>query len=312
MIFSKILATGSYLPETVLPNAAFETRLETTDAWIVERTGIRERHIVNESETTVSMGVIAAQRALESAGIEAKDIDMIVVATCTPDKIFPSTACLIQNAMGIPPCPAFDVQAACSGFIYALSVVDQFVRSGMVKRPLIIGSETMSRTLDWQDRRTCILFGDGAGAVILEASKEPGIISTFLSADGGHKEALFLDNLPGSFLQMQGNTVFKLAVKLLDQVASDTLAKANLDISDIHWLVPHQANIRIIAATAEKLGLPMERVIVTVGEHGNTAAASIPLALDIAIREGRIQRGQNILLESIGGGLAWGTALVKY
>jgi 3-oxoacyl-[acyl-carrier-protein] synthase-3 len=311
-LFTRIQATGAYLPATILSNAELSKRVDTSDEWIVERTGIKQRHIANATETTSQMGIVAAQQALETAGITGAEVDMVVVATCTPDKIFPSTACLIQQALNIPPCPAFDIQAACSGFIYGLSVVDQFIRAGTVKRALLIGSEVMSRIVDWQDRRTCILFGDGAGAVLLEASATPGILSSELGADGRQKDILFVDNQPGSYIQMQGNSVFRLAVNMLDQEAQKALKSNQLTVKEIDWLVPHQANIRIIKATAEKLGLPMEKVVLTLQDHGNTSGASIPLALDAAIREGKIQRGQHLLLEAFGGGLTWGTALIKY
>jgi len=312
MIYSHIKGTGGYLPKRIVPNTELETKIETTHEWIVERTGIKQRHIANPEETTVFMGVEAAKKALESAGIKPQEIDMVIVATCTPDIIFPSTACLIQQALDIPPCIAFDVQAVCSGFIYALSVADQFVRTGAAKRPLVIGSEVMSRIIDWKDRRTCILFGDGAGALVLEANSSPGILSSAISADGRYKDILYLNSSPGSYMQMQGNALFRLAVNMLDQIANKVLSEHHLSVSDIDWLVPHQANIRIIQAMAEKLGLPMEKVVLTLGEQGNTSAASIPLALDVAIREGKIQRGQRLLFEAIGGGLTWGTALVNY
>lgn len=312
MIYTKILATGSYLPEKILTNQDLEKKVDTSHEWIFERTGIVERHIASSEETASMMGTRAAIEALSSAGISPQTIDLVVVATCTPDKIFPSTACLIQQALDIPPCPAFDVQAACSGFIYGLSIVDQFVRSGIAKRPLLIGCEVMSRIVDWQDRRTCILFGDGAGAVIFEAANNPGVLSVELGADGRQKDILFADNLPGSTIQMQGNAVFRLAVNKLEQVATKSLSTNQLKIEDIDWLVPHQANLRIIQATAEKLGLPMEKVILTLQNHGNTSGASIPLALDVAIRDGRIKAGQHLLLEAFGGGLTWGTALIRY
>lgn len=312
MIYSKIVGTGSYLPQQTLSNTqlADKYQLDTSHDWIVSRTGIERRHVASGSETTVSMGVSAANNALDMAQMSAQDVDMVVVATCTPDKVFPATACLIQHALGIPPGPAFDVQAACSGFMYGLSVVDQFIRTGMVKRALFIGAETMSRVLNWADRSTCVLFGDGAGAVLLEASETPGILSTEIGADGSQKDILFLDN--GSTLQMRGNAVFKLAVNRLGQMARETLQAHDLEITQLDWLVPHQANIRIIQATAEKLELPMERVIITLNHHGNVSAGSIPLALDFGIRSGKIKRGQRLLLEAFGGGLTWGTALIRY
>lgn len=351
-ISSRIAGTGSYLPQQVLTNYELEKRVDTTHAWIVERTGIMQRHIASASETTKTMGAQAAQAAIDAAGISAKDIDLIVVATCTPDKIFPSTACLIQQQLEIPPGPAFDVQAACSGFMYAFSIADQFIRTGTVKHALVIGSEVMSRVLDWNDRKTCVLFGDGAGAVVLSATHEtapahssaqtsaqtssqalahapvpasalapsstPRVLSTAISADGRQKDILYLNNArlnpedPDIYLQMQGNAVFRIAVNMLDQEAEAIVDKNRLKLSDIDWLVPHQANIRIIQATAEKLKIPMERVAVTLQNHGNTSAASIPLTLDTYIRQGHIKRGQLLLLEAIGGGLTWGTALVRY
>lgn len=312
MKYTKILSTGGYLPEKVLSNFDLEKQLDTSHEWILERTGIVERHIASDEESTATMGVRAAEQALKSANISPQSIDMVLVATCTPEKIFPSTACLIQQALDIPPCPAFDIQAACSGFIYGLSVVDQFVRAGLVKRPLLIGSETMSRVVDWQDRRTCVLFGDGAGAVIFEVANQPGILTVEMTADGRQKDILFLDNKPNATIQMQGNAVFRLAVKTLEEEAQKALTQNQLTIQDIDWLVPHQANIRIIQATAEKLGLPMEKVVLTLQNQGNTSGASIPLALDVAIRDERIKRGQHLLLEAFGGGLTWGTALIRY
>lgn len=312
MIFSRIQATGSYLPEKILTNHDLEKTIETSHDWIVERTGIEARHIASDDETSASFAIKAAKNAIDNGKMDAKDIDMIIVATATPEKIFPANACLVQQALGIPPGPAFDIQAACSGFIYAMSIADQFIKTGMNRRVLVIGTEVMSRIVDWSDRRTCILFGDGAGAVILEASDTPGLLSTFISADGRHQDLLYLNNKPGSNIQMQGNSVFKLAVNALGDMALQTLKKHDLSVDDIHWLVPHQANSRIIEATAEKLGMPMERVILTLKTQGNTSAASIPLALDAAITDGRIKRGQYLLMEAFGGGLTWGTALVKY
>lgn len=312
MKFTRIVATGAYLPKTILSNHDLANRVETSHEWILERTGIEKRHIAADFETTSMMGAMAAKEALETVGIEPQSIDMVVVATCTPEKIFPSTACLIQQELGIPPGPAFDIQAACSGFVYGLSVIDQFIRTGMVKRALLVGTEVMSRVIDWQDRRTCILFGDGAGAVLLEASSEAGVLSTHISADGQQKDILYLDNRSDAYIQMQGSSVFKLAVNMLGEVANKALIEKNLQISDLDWLVPHQANIRIIQATAEKLGLPMERVIITLDSQGNTSGASIPLALNAAIRQNKIKRGHNLLLEAFGGGLTWGTALIRY
>lgn len=311
-MFTKVLASGSYLPEKILSNDELSKQVDTSHEWIFSRTGIERRHIASPLETTSHMGTLAARKAIAAANIDPELIDLIVVATCTPDKFFPSTACLIQRELGIPACAAFDIQAACSGFIYGLSIIDQFVKSGMAKYPLLIGSEVMSRVVDWQDRRTCVLFGDGAGAILFEAATTPGVLSTFINADGKHKDILYLDNLPGSFIQMQGNTVFKLAVNMLDEVASVALKDNQLSIDNIDWLIPHQANIRIIEAIADKLNLPMERVIITLSDQGNTSSASIPLALDAGIRSNRIKRGQNLLLEAFGGGLTWGTALIHY
>jgi 3-oxoacyl-[acyl-carrier-protein] synthase-3 len=311
MIFSKIIGTGGYLPKEVLTNYDLEKKVETSHQWIVERTGIFQRHIVSAEETVAHMGAEAAKKAMEAAGVGPLDIGLIIVATCTPDLVFPATACLIQAELGVPPGPAFDIQAVCSGFIYALSVADQFIRAGTVKRALVIGSEAMSKVLDWTDRSTCVLFGDGAGAVVIEASPEPGILSCNISADGRYKDILYLDNQPGKTLKMQGNVVFKLAVTMLGEVATNSMAEAGITVADIDWLVPHQANIRIIEATADKLKIPMEKVVVTLKNHGNTSAASIPLAFDTAVRDGRIVAGQQILLEAIGGGLTWGTVLLR-
>lgn len=319
MNYSKILGTGSYLPEKILYNSDLEKFVDTSDEWIRTRTGIEERRIASAKDTASSMGTIAAKQAMAAANIPVESIDLIIVATSTPDKIFPSTACLIQHALAVGPCVAFDVVAACAGFNYALSVADQFIRNGSAKRALVIGSEVMSRIIDWSDRSTCILFADGAGAVVLEASPEPGIHSTHLYADGQYKDLLYVpspianngeEDVP--YMKMQGNEVFKVAVTNLGNVVTDTLAENNMSDSDIDWLIPHQANLRIIKAVGKRLNLPMEQVVVTVNKHGNTSAASIPLALDQAIRDGRIKRGQRLLLESFGGGFAWGSALITY
>ncbi len=320
--YSRIAGTGAYLPAKILTNADLEKMVDTTDQWIVERTGIHERHIAAADETTCDLAEIAAQQAIAAAEIDASDIDLIIVATTTPDRIFPSTACMLQERLGIHGCPAFDIQAVCTGFIYALSVADKFIRTGSAKRALVVGAETLSRITDWTDRGTCILFGDGAGAVILEASDEPGILSTHLHADGKYQDLLSVEagvsqgydalQEGNAYIQMQGSEVFKVAVNTLDQIADETLTANHMEKSELDWLIPHQANIRIIAATAKKLKLPMERVIVTVGEHGNTSAASIPLALDVAVRDGRIQRGDTLLLEGFGSGFTWGSALLKY
>jgi 3-oxoacyl-[acyl-carrier-protein] synthase-3 len=318
--YARILGTGGYLPETILTNEQIAQTVDTSDAWIIERTGIRERRIAGKHETASSMAERAARQALESAEIEPGTIDLIIVATCTPDRVFPSTACLLQQRLNIRDCAAFDVQAACSGFIYALSIADQYVRAGAARRVLVVGSEVTSRIVDWSDRATCILFGDGAGAVVLEAADEPGILSTHIHSDGQYQDLLYVPNPNGAgsgegderFLKMQGNEVFKIAVNTLGCIVDETLAANNLQKSDIHWLVPHQANIRIIAATAKKLHMPMDRVVMTIEKQGNTSAASVPLALNEAIRDDRIQRGQMVLMEAFGGGFAWGSALIRY
>lgn len=321
MSHARIVGTGSYLPEKILTNKDLESFIDTSDEWILDRTGIKRRHIVAEDETAATMGVAAAKNALDAAKLKADEIDLIIVATCTPDKFFPSTACLIQQQLGIANAiPAFDISAACAGFVYALSVAEQFVKSGTIKNALVIGSEAMSRIIDWQDRGTCILFGDGAGAVVLQASEQPGIISSHIHAQGKHKDLLFLPNdiaapslqNDSPYLQMRGHEVFKIAVQSLDEIVDETITFNHLEKDDIDWLVPHQANLRIIKATAKRLGLAMEKVILTVAEHGNTSSASIPLALDTAVRDGRIQPGHTILMEGFGGGMAWGSVLVKY
>lgn len=322
-IYSRIAGTGSYLPEKVLTNEDLAKQVDTSDEWIRSRTGITERHIAAEGETCADLGFNAAVRALEAAGVQASDIDMIVVGTTTPDLIFPSTACLIQARLGIEGCAAMDVNAACSGFIYALSVADKFIRCGDAKTVLVIGSETLSRIVDWTERTTCVLFGDGAGAVVLKADSETGILSTHLHADGGKKELLwnpvgvsagfkFDEPNAGARIIMKGNDVFKYAVKALDGVVDETLAANGLDKHDLDWLIPHQANLRIIEATAKRLEMSMDNVIVTVDKHGNTSSGSVPLALDAAIRSGRVQRGQLLLLEAFGGGFTWGSALLRY
>ena len=322
MIYSRIAGTGSFLPERIITNAEMEKLVETSDDWIASRTGIRQRHMAVEGQTTGDLAFGAAEAALEAAGVEAKDIDLIVVGTTTPDLIFPSTACLLQNRLGANGCPAFDVNAACSGFIYALTVADKFIRSGSVKTALVVGAETLSRMLDWSDRSTVVLFGDGAGAVVLKASEEAGIMSTHIHADGAYKELLWNpvgvsvgfthEHNHGVRVVMQGSEVFKVAVKTLDRVVEETLAANGLDRHAIDWLIPHQANLRIIQATAKRLDMPMDRVIVTVDKHGNTSSGSVPLALDFGIRSGRIQRGQLLLLEAFGGGFTWGSALIRY
>jgi 3-oxoacyl-[acyl-carrier-protein] synthase III len=313
MIYSKIAGTGSYLPNKTLTNKDLEKMVDTTDEWIFTRTGIRQRHIVDD-QLTSDLAYEAAINAIESAQIEAQHIDLIVVATTTPDKIFPSVATILQRKLGIAGCPAFDVQAVCSGFIYALATADNFIKAGNFKCALVIGAETFSKITDYTDRSNCILWGDGAGAVILQASNEPGILSTHIHADGSYEKMLHVPrNDEGrDCVIMEGNAVFKMAVNTLDQIVDETLAANNMQKSDIDWLVPHQANIRILQATAKKLDMSMDKVIVTVDRQGNTSAASIPLALDTAVRDGRIKRGQTILMEAFGGGFTWGSALIKY
>lgn len=321
-IYSRIAGTGSYLPEKVLTNADLEKMVETSDEWIQTRTGIRERHIAAEGETTSDLGYQAALRALDAAGIDASQLDMIVVGTTTPDLIFPSTACLIQAKLGASGCPAFDVNAACSGFVFALSVADKFIRSGDARHVLVIGTETLTRIVDWEDRTTCVLFGDGAGAVVLKADEETGILSTHLHSDGSKKELLWNPvgvsvgfkggANGGGTINMKGNDVFKYAVKALDSVVDETLEANGLDKSDLDWLIPHQANLRIIEATAKRLDMSMDQVVVTVDRHGNTSSASVPLALDAAVRSGKVERGQLLLLEAFGGGFTWGSALLRY
>jgi 3-oxoacyl-[acyl-carrier-protein] synthase-3 len=319
LIYSRILGTGSYLPAHILTNADLEKLIETNDQWIVERTGIRERHIAAEGEFTSDLAIQAARAALDVAGLAVDDIDLLLVATTTPDLVFPSTACIVQSKLGMSNGkPAFDLQAVCSGFVYALSVADQFIKTGAAKHVLVIGAETLSRITDWNDRSNCILWGDGAGAVVLGASSAPGIIATHIHADGRHKELLRTTTGPSSglhepaLMRMEGNAVFKMAVNTLDRIVDETLEANGLQKSDIDWLVPHQANIRIISATAKKLGMSMDNVVTTVAGHGNTSAASVPLAFDVAVRDGRIQRGQTVLMEAFGGGFTWGSALLKY
>jgi 3-oxoacyl-[acyl-carrier-protein] synthase-3 len=317
-MYTKIIGTGSYLPEQVRTNADLETMVETSDEWIVSRTGIRERRIASANETVSTMGYEAAKRALEMAGIDNDQIGLIIVATTSATHAFPSAACQIQNMLEIKGCPAFDVAAACAGFTYALSIADQYVKSGAVKHALVIGSDVLARTLDPNDRGTIILFGDGAGAVVLGTSEEPGIISTHMHADGSYGELLTLPNLDRvnpenpTYLTMAGNEVFKVAVTELARIVDETLAANNLERSSLDWLVPHQANLRIISATAKKLGMAMDNVVVTLDRHGNTSAASVPSALDEAVRDGRIKPGQLILLEAFGGGFTWGSALVRF
>lgn len=319
MTYSKIAGTGSYLPETILTNADIEKLVDTTDEWIMQRVGIRKRHVITHSDdNTATMAEKAARNALDAAGLEPGDIDFIIVGTASPLKVFPSTACLLQQQMRIDnDCPAFDINVACAGFVYAFSVADQFIKSGMAKRALVVGVDSLSPYTDWNDRGTCVLFGDGAGAVILEASSEPGILVSNLHAAGRYADLLYADNPvweqhDSHYIQMDGREVFKVAVTKLDEIVDQTLEKAGLQKSDIDWLIPHQANARIIQAVAKRLDLPMERVILTIEEHGNTSAASVPLALDVAVREGKVKRGDMLMLEAFGGGLAWGSALVNY
>jgi len=313
MIYARIAGTGSYLPPNILTNTDLEKMVDTTDEWIFTRTGIRQRHRVTD-ELTSDLATRAAQNAIEAAGIQPQDIDLIIVATTTPDKIFPSVATIVQRKLGISGCPAFDVQAVCSGFVYALTTANHFIRSGQHKNALVIGAETFTRLCDYTDRSNCILWGDGAGAVVLQASDQPGVLSTHIHADGHYETHLYAQRDPegASKVMMEGNAVFKIAVNTLDQIVDETLAANNMQKSDIDWLVPHQANIRILQATAKKLEMSMDKVVVTVDKHGNTSAASIPLALDTAVRDGRIQRGQILLMEAFGGGFTWGSALVKF
>jgi 3-oxoacyl-[acyl-carrier-protein] synthase-3 len=324
-LYSRVLGTGSYLPDERVTNQDLAERLakqgvETSDEWIVARTGIHARHFAAPNQTSSDLALIASQRAIEAAGIDPQSIDLIIVATSTPDFVFPSTACLLQNKLGIRNNgAAFDIQAVCSGFAYGVATADSFIRSGLNRTALVIGAETFSRILDFNDRTTCVLFGDGAGAVILQASQEPGVLSSALHADGSHSGILCTPGnvnrgvVEGSaFLHMDGQAVFKLAVNVLEKVALEALDKARLTPDDIDWLIPHQANIRIMQSTARKLHLPPERMVVTVGEHGNTSAASIPLAFDVAVRDGRIKRGDKVLIEGVGGGFTWGASVIRY
>lgn len=322
MIYSRIAGTGRYLPEKVLTNADLEKMVDTTDEWIKTRTGVERRHIVADDETNLDLAERAAQNAMQAAGVGPDDIDLIIVGTTTPDQVFPNMGCLLQARLGIHGCAAFSLEAACTGFVYALSVADKFVRSGEAKNALVVGAETLSRITDWTDRATCVLFGDGAGAAVLQPDSEPGIISTHLHADGKYKDLLYfpsgVSKRPDDFhagrdaVRMTGNEVFKVAVKTLGRIADETLAKNGYSKEDIDWLIPHQANIRIIQATAKKLGMPMERVVQTVQDHGNTSTASVPMALDVAVRDGTVKRGDLLLLEAFGGGFTWGSALIKF
>ena len=322
-VYARIAGTGSHLPDRVVTNDELSKIVDTSDEWIAARTGIRERRIVADGETTGDLAYQASLRALEAAGVEASELDLIVLGTTTPDLVFPSTACLLQHRLGANGCAAFDVNAACSGFVYALTVADKFIASGAAKTVLVVGAETLTRMVDWTERTTCVLFGDGAGAVVLKADTETGILSTHLHADGGKKELLWSpvgvstgfrehEKNAGVRINMAGSDVFKYAVKALDSVVEETLEANGLDRHDIDWLIPHQANLRIIEATAKRLDMPMERVIVTVDKHGNTSSGSVPLALDEAVRSGKVQRGQLVLLEAFGGGFTWGSALLRY
>ena len=318
-IYSRIIGTGSYLPAKVLTNADLAGTVDTSDEWIQQRTGIRERHIAADNEKASDLALQASRRALEMAGITADQLSLIIVATTTPDMVFPSTACILQSKLGVKNMPAFDVQAVCSGFVYALNTADLYIKSGQYEYILVVGAEVYSRILDWSDRGTCVLFGDGAGAVVLKRSSTPGILASRLHADGSHADIL---SVPGQvcrgavsgtpLLQMDGGAVFKFAVKVLEEVALETLEAAGLQKTDIDWLIPHQANIRIIQATAKKLGMTMERVVTTVDRHANTSAASVPLALDEAVRDGRIRKGHKVMLEGVGGGFTWGAVLLQW
>lgn len=320
MIHSKIIGTGSYLPAKVLTNYDLEKIVDTSHDWIFSRSGIAERHIAADNELTSDLALQASHKAIEAAGISADEIDLVIVATTSPDQIFPGTACILQDKLGIKSRgPAFDIQAVCGGFVYALNTADMYIKGGQAKTALVVGAEVLSRMVDWKDRTTCVLFGDGAGAVVLRASEQPGIVTSKLHADGSHRNMLKAEGnvrngeIDGDpFLRMDGQAVFKFAVKVLSDVVEEILEEQNLSGSDINWLVPHQANIRIIEATAKKLGLGMDNVVVTVANHGNTSAASIPLALDTAVRDGRIKVGQNILIEAVGGGFTWGATLIKW
>ena len=322
MIYSRIAGTGRFLPERILTNADLEKMVDTTDEWIRTRTGVERRHIASEDQTTSDLCVEAAKIAMDAAGVAAEDIDLIIVGTTSPDLIFPNIGTLVQHRLGVHGCPAFSIEAACTGFIYALTTADKFVRAGEAKCALVIGAEIISKLVDWEDRSTCVLFGDGAGAVILKPSEEPGVISCHLGADGQYKELLYYPvgaskdlhkaGVGDSKIMMSGNEVFKVAVKTLGNVAEQALTANNISKDEIDWLIPHQANLRIIQATAKRLEVPMEKVILTVQDHGNTSAASVPMALDVGIRDGRIERDQLILMEAFGGGFTWGSILMRY
>lgn len=322
MKFSRIVGTGSYLPEKVVTNADLEKMLDTSDEWIRERSGISERRIARDDETSGDMAEVAAQRAMQAAGVNPEDIGLLIVGTTSPDLVFPSTACLLQARLGLPDCGAMDVNAACSGFLYALSIADKYIRCGEVKKALVIGVEKLSAMTDWSDRGTAVLFGDGAGAVVLEASEEAGILSTHIHAAGRHSDLLCTDvgvstgfkpeEGGGVRIKMKGNEVFKVAVRTLGRIVDETLEHNNMKKSELDWLIPHQANLRIISATAKKLGMTMDQVVITIDRHGNTSTASVPLALDEAVRAGKVKRGEILLLEAFGGGFTWASALIKY
>ncbi|QOJ31376.1 MAG: ketoacyl-ACP synthase III [Gammaproteobacteria bacterium] len=323
-MYSRIAGTGRYLPERILTNQDIEKMVDTTDEWIRDRTGIERRHIAAETQTTTDLAEQAARRAMEAAGVTPSEIDFIVVGTTTPDVVFPNVGCLLQERLGIRGCAAFSVEAACSGFIYALSIADRFIATGQARCALVIGAETLSRITDWSDRTTCVLFGDGAGAVVLKPAAEPGIVSCHLGADGHYKDLLYHPYGPsrrpgpvfgedaGAFIHMKGNEVFKVAVKTLEGLVEEALGANNLQHSAIDWLIPHQANLRIIQATARRLDMPMDRVVLTLQDHGNTSAASVPMALDVAVRDGRVKRGDLLLLEGFGGGFTWGACLIRF
>ncbi|MDX1500398.1 MAG: beta-ketoacyl-ACP synthase III [Woeseiaceae bacterium] len=321
MTYTRIVGTGRYLPEKILTNFDLEKMVDTSDEWIRTRTGVERRHCVAEDQTTSDMCVAAAKIAIDDAGIDVADIDLVIIGTTSPDLIFPNVATLVQHRLGIPACPAFSLEAACTGFIYALTTADKFIRAGEAKCALIIGAECITKLIDWSDRSTCVLFGDGAGAVIVQPSEEPGIIATHLGADGQYKELLYYPvgaskdlhkaGTDEAAIMMTGSEVFKVAVKTLGNIATEILAKAGVEQSELDWLIPHQANLRIIQATAKRLDLPMDKVILTVQDHGNTSAASVPMALDVGIRDGRVKQGQLLLLEAFGGGFTWGSVLLR-
>lgn len=322
MNYSKIIGTGSYAPEKVITNADLEKMVDTSDQWIRERTGIRERRVAREDESSGDMAEVAARRALEDAGVKADEIDLLVLGTTTPDLVFPSTACLLQARLGLPDCGAMDVNAACSGFMYALSIADKFIRCGDAKKALVVGVDKLTAMLDWNDRGTAVLFGDGAGAVVLEVSEEPGILSTHIHAAGRHSDLLNVEvgvstgfkaeTNGGVYIQMKGNEVFKVAVRTLGRIVDETLEHNHMSKDDLDWLIPHQANYRIISATAKKLGMTMDQVIITVDRYGNTSAGSVPMALDYAVKSGKVKRGEMLMLEAFGGGFTWASALIKY